>query len=87
MQDVWVRIFNIVLVVEYFCSPICLDENVARREKEGKGEKIGGKSGGQNVQSYGRALGRIKLVGWIVLIGVIDEATPLVATKNLYKPR
>jgi len=83
MGDVGVGVFHIVLIIEHFCSPIRLDEEVAGRKEPGKGEKVGGECGGENVQSNRRAPRRVELVGWVVLTVVIDKAAPLVPTQNL----
>jgi hypothetical protein len=80
MGDVRIGVLDIVLVVENFCCPIGLNEDIARRHQEYEWEKVGRECGGQNIQSNLFTSRRPELVSWVVLTSIVDESTPLITT-------
>ena len=75
--------FDLVLIVKDLCSPIGLNEKVARGKKERKREQICRQSRLEDVKTDWSALRGIEFIRWVVLISIIDEATPLTSTNNL----
>jgi hypothetical protein len=71
---------DVVLVVEDLSSPVCLDEDVAAGKEPSEGEKVGGKSLREDVETDGPALARVELVGGVVLSGVVDVSSPVASS-------
>lgn len=85
VRDIWVGILDVVLIVKDFCTPVGLDEDVARRKKESERVQIGGQSSRENVQSNRISPRGNEFVSRVVLTRIVDETSPLVTPQDLSK--
>lgn len=58
----------------------CLRGELTRRQEPSEGEKIGGKSSGEDVESDGATRRWVELVRRVVLAGIVDISSPITSS-------